>query len=155
MRGQLRTNLLEWVVTALDAVPARRPALPPHLLAGQGGELAAYFYLRRCGYTVVARGWRSKRARGDLDLVAWEGDTLAIVEVKSLAVQNLATAEAAIDKHKRHTLRRLAEVYLRALPQLPPVRFDVLSIYGPHLGTRRGRHAARYELFRNAFAWSE
>ena len=153
--GQLSTNLLELAVSALDSLPGRRPPLAPHLATGRDGELAAFFYLRRAGYTVVARGWKSRRARGDLDLVAWEGDTLAIIEVKTLARLNLAAAEAAVDKHKRKVLRRLTHVYLRSLPEVVVPRFDVLSIYGTELGTRSGRRAARYELFRNAFGWDE
>ena len=49
----------------------------PHLATGRRGERAAFFYLRREGFIAAARGWRSGIARGDLDLVAREDDTIS------------------------------------------------------------------------------
>ncbi len=141
--------MLEKFVHASDSLAARlsrRPARPEHLELGRKGEEAAYFYLRRLGYTVVARGWRSGKVRGDLDLVAWESDTLCFVEVKTRSSHMVATAEAAVDDDKMRALRRMARQYLRAMPLAPDrVRFDVLSIYFEAETT--------FELFRGAFAW--
>lgn len=127
----------------------RRPPEPAHLATGRRGELAAYFHLRRHGYIVVARGWRSGRLRGDIDLIAWEGDTLCFVEVKTRTTRDVATAEAAVDEDKRRTLRRLARSYMRQLPhQGTLARFDILSIYFEK------EKATEFELFRSAFDWS-
>jgi len=127
----------------------RRPSEPAHLATGRRGELAAFFYLRRHGYIVVARGWRSGRLRGDIDLIAWEGDTLCFVEVKTRTTRDVATAEAAVDEDKRRTLRRLARSYMRQLPQQGTfARFDILSIYFEK------EKATEFELFRGAFHWS-
>jgi putative endonuclease len=127
----------------------RRPARAPHLDTGRSGELAAFFYLRRQGYIVVARGWRSGRLRGDIDLIAWEDGVLCFVEVKTRTTRDVATAEAAVDEDKRRTLRRLARSYLRQLPGGEvPARFDILSIYFEQ------ENAAEFELFRGAFDWS-
>ncbi len=106
-------------------------ALPVHLATGLEGEDAAYFYLRRKGYVVVARRWSSGTVPGDLDLIAWQGPLLCIVEVKTRTAHDIAPAEIAMDDHKRDTLRRLARQYVRQLPQdiAPPVRFDVISVY--------------------------
>ncbi len=128
------------------------PSGSAHLAVGREGEEAALFYLRRLGYTVVARDWRSGRAPGDIDLVAWEGDTLCFVEVKTRSSRTMAAAEAAIDEHKRRTLRRLARHYLRQLPDGTSTRFDVVSLYiSPGVPARKGA----FELFRNAFGWEE
>lgn len=110
------------------------------------------FYLRRHGFTVIAHDWQSGRAPGDLDLVAWEGETLCFVEVKTRSQRGMATAEAAIDSHKRKTLRRLAGHYLRQLPADIATRFDVISIY---LQADSPLQKADVELFRNAFSWDE
>ena len=116
---------------------------------GRRGELAAYFYLRRQGYIIVARGWRSSRLRGDIDLIAWDEDTLCFIEVKTRTTRDVATAEAAVDEDKRRTLRRLARNYMRQLPQKDAAaRFDILSIYFEKEKT------AEFELFRGAFDWS-
>ncbi|MGB7134733.1 MAG: YraN family protein, partial [Acidobacteriaceae bacterium] len=132
----------------------RRTLRAPHLETGLKGERAAFFWLRRHGYIVVARGWRSSRARGDLDLIAWhpepEGDTLCFIEVKTRTTRAVAPAELAVDRDKRRTLRRLARHYLRQLPHRDiATRFDILSIYcEPGL-------PPDFEHFPSAFGWNE
>jgi putative endonuclease len=145
----LTLRLLEEFVHVSDYLTARfgigRAA---HLELGRRGEEAAFFYLRRRGYTVVARDWRSGKVRGDLDLVAWEGDTLCFIEVKTRTSRNVATAESAVDHDKARVLRRIARQYLLAVPDTPDrVRFDVLSIY------YEAQKAADIQLFRGAFDW--
>lgn len=128
---RLRVNLMETAVEALHRAAARRqPARAAHLETGARGERAAFFWLRRHGYVVVARGWKSSRARGDLDLIAWQGDTLCFVEVKTRTTRAVAPAWLAVDRDKRRVLRRLARHYMRQLPSRDvPARFDILSIY--------------------------
>ena len=119
--------------TWLRALADRRDARPAHLLLGERGEDAAFFYLRGLGYTVVARRWRSERLTGDLDLVAWDGASLVVYEVKSRSARGIAPAEMAVDEHKQGMLRKMASAYLRQIPELHRegvrVRFDVVSVY--------------------------
>jgi putative endonuclease len=119
--------------TRLRTIADRRSKLPPHLLLGERGEDAAFFYLRALNYTIVARRWRSERLNGDLDLVAWDGSTLVIFEVKTRSSRGIAPAELSVDEHKQDMLRKMASAYLRQIPELHrqsvAVRFDVLSIY--------------------------
>jgi putative endonuclease len=144
--SSLCLKLFERFVDACDRAALRRSGEAAHLSTGRRGERAAFFYLRRNGFVVVARGWRSGRARGDLDLVAWEADTLCIVEVKTRTTRAVATAEASVDELKRKTLMRLARHYVRQLPEQDvAVRFDILSIY-----FEAGK-ARDFELFRGAF----
>jgi putative endonuclease len=142
-------RLLEGFVHGSDAFAdrvKRRSRRPAHLELGRRGEEAAYFYLRRLGYIVVALGWRSGKLRGDLDLVAWEGASLCFIEVKTRSSRSVATAESAVDDEKTRMLRRMARQYLLAMPGVPEqVRFDVLSIYF------EAGHPAEFELFRDAF----
>jgi putative endonuclease len=106
---------------------------PPHLLTGERGEDAAYFHLRSLGYTIVARRWRTRSLRGDIDLIAWDGDTLVAFEVKTRTAHDLAPAEVAVDRDKRNQLRKQLRAYLRHIPEpyrdSVPVRFDVLAVY--------------------------
>ena len=144
----LGLRLLEEFVHASDSLASRwhRTTRPDHLELGRKGEEAAFFYLRRLGYIVVARGWCSGKVRGDLDLVAWEGDTLCFIEVKSRTNRSVATAEAAVDDDKTRVLRRLAKQYLQAMENAPDqLRFDVVSIYF--------EPQKQFELIRGAFAW--
>jgi len=129
----------------------REVTLPAHLLTGIEGEDAAYFHLRRKGYIMVARRWSAGNLPGDIDLIAWQGELLCFIEVKTRTARDLSPAEIAVDSHKRHTLRRLARQYVRQLPlpQAPEVRFDVMSVY-----LEPGRKK-EFEHFENAFGWSE
>jgi putative endonuclease len=154
MLKQMRIAWLERTLTGLEWAACRRGRaedLPSHLVTGIDGETAAFFYLRRAGYTVVARRWSSGDRPGDVDLIAWRGPTLCFVEVKTRTARDAAPAEIAIDAHKRATLRRLAHQYIRQLPQeaAPPVRFDVLSVYLVPGEKKQFVH------FENAFGWNE
>jgi putative endonuclease len=151
---RLRVETLERTLGSLDWLAKQRGRstnLPEHLLTGVEGEEAAFFYLRRKGYTVVARRWSAGNVPGDLDLVAWQGPLLCFFEVKTRTARDMTPAEAAIDIHKRRTLRRLARQYIRQLPgeAAPQARFDVISVY---LVPGEEREFAHFE---NAFGWSE
>src|ERR1700677_24314 len=134
--GWLQQKRIDWLEQALSGMKwaARRSgsaSLPVHLTTGVDGEDAAFFYLGRKGYTVVARRWSSGYQRGDLDLIAWQGPLLCFIEVKTRTAHDLAAAEVAVDSSKRSTLRKLARAYMRQLPgePSPPVRVDGLSVY--------------------------
>ena len=130
---QIRIGCTEHTVAGLRAVARRHSdaSMPAHLETGVAGEDAAFFYLRRKGYIVVALRWSSGNLPGDIDLIAWQGPMLCFIEVKTRTAHDLTPAEAAVDSHKRHVLRRLARQYVRQLPNetAPPARFDVLSVY--------------------------
>jgi putative endonuclease len=108
-------------------------SLPAHLKTGLRGEFEALFELRRRGYTIVARRWASAKARGDIDLIAWHGEVLCFIEVKTRTARDMTPAQSAINEDKRETLRRLARIYLHSFPETErrtiPVRFDVISVY--------------------------
>ena len=151
---QMRIAWLERALAGLSGVAHRRSgteSLPAHLATGIEGEDATFFYLRRKGYTVVARRWSSGDLPGDIDLIAWKGPMLCFIEVKTRTARDANPAEITIDAHKRNTLRRLARQYVRQLPQetAPQVRFDVVSVY------LVPGHKKEFEHFEGAFGWSE
>ncbi|HZU22816.1 MAG TPA: YraN family protein [Terriglobales bacterium] len=136
-------------IAALDWLAARvgHSAGPAHLQRGRSGEDHAYFYLRKLGYTMVARNYRSPHQNGEIDLIGWDGDVLCFIEVKTRSTRQVAPAEAAVDEAKRRNLQRVAGDYLRRLRQQPAFRFDVVSIYCENKGTR-----TEVTLFRDAFS---
>jgi putative endonuclease len=155
---KFRLNLMESALNALVCSAEQRAGLPEHLSTGQRGERAAFFWFRRRGYTVVARSWRSARAPGDLDLIAWSPGpqkTLCFIEVKTRTTRLVAPAHFAVDDRKRRVLRRLARHYLHQLPARPAgappldTRFDILSIYFEK------DLPVDFEHFPNAFDWAE
>ena len=105
----------------------------------------ALLWLRKQGYVVVARNYRSPRRRGEIDLVGWDGDVLCFIEVKTRTSHDVKPAEAAVDHEKRKELRGVARKYLRRMRSDPVHRFDVVSIY---LEKASG---GPIELFKNAF----
>ena len=123
-----------------------------HLETGERGEFEAMFFLRRQGYKMFERRWRTPELNGDLDLIAWRDGTLCFVEVKARTARDFAPAAAAIDESKRRMLRRMARAYCRTLPraqvETTSMRFDVVSVY--LLG-----EAVECELIADAFRWSE
>jgi putative endonuclease len=149
--AQMRIGCEERVLAGLTGMARRSGSEAAHLATGMDGENAAFFYLRRKGYVVAARRWSSGDLPGDIDLIAWQGALLCIVEVKTRTAHDMSPAEIAVDGHKRNTLRRLARQYVRQLPQETPpqVRFDVLSVY-----LLPGK-AKEFQHFEGAFGWSE
>jgi putative endonuclease len=138
---------LEWLARRRD----RSSSGPAHLATGLEGEKVGFFYLLRNGYTIAARRWSSNRVKGDLDLVAWEGQTLCIVEVKTRTAHDIVPAELSVDSNKRAVLRRLTRQYIRRLPgkTVPHVRFDILSVYLVPGQEKEVHH------FKDAFEWRD
>ncbi len=144
-------NLVHSAVRAIEAISDKvvtKDKAPAHIVTGRDGEEAAYFYLRKLGYVMVARNWRIPQCKGELDLVAWDGDVLAFVEVKTRTTHDVKPAEAAVDEHKRRELAQMARHFLRRLRRDDPPahRFDVVSIYSTESAP------AEINLFKNAFS---
>jgi len=97
--------------------------------AGRRGEDLAHRFLRRQNFTIVARNYRLGSGDAEADLIAWEGETLAIVEVKSRETGEYGPPERAIGEEKRRHLLRVARAYARKI-DLPweRVRFDVVAV---------------------------
>ena len=119
----------------------------PHMEVGAAGEELAYFHLREWGYTVVARNWRNARRKGELDIVAWDGEVLCFVEVKTRTRKSFIPAEAAVHRDKMRELVGMARLYLRQLPPGTRYRFDVVSVY-----MVQGEDT-EVSLFKEAFGW--
>jgi putative endonuclease len=102
---------------------------PIDMARGRRGEDLAHRFLRRQGYTIVARNFRPRNGAGEIDLVAWESDYLVFVEVKSRATDEFGTPDRAVDPEKQLHLERAAREYARrAEVDWECVRFDIVSI---------------------------
>jgi len=97
--------------------------------AGVGGETFAYWYLRCLGYTMVGRNVRSQHLHGEIDLIGWDGDVLAFIEVKTRTTESGGPPEQAVDADKQRALTAMARSYAarRGFDSVP-LRFDVLAI---------------------------
>jgi len=107
----------------------RRRLLGPHEAAGPRGEDLAHRYLERLGFLVVARNFRTRSGTAEIDIVAWEGDKLVFVEVKTRTSEEHARPERAMSEGKRRRLFRGAQDYVRrAGVAWQQVRFDLVTV---------------------------
>ncbi len=97
---------------------------------GRIGERAAAAYLERCGFEIVDRNFRTRRA--EIDLVAVRGDVVVFVEVKTWETLQPDDLERAIGPRKRAKIARCARAFLAMRPEFDGlcVRFDVLLMKG-------------------------
>ena len=143
------THLTVRALDRLARMLLRPPTGPAHQITGQRGEEDAYFHLRRNGYVMVARNFRSPRRRGEIDLIGWEGDILCFIEVKTRTTREVKPAESAVDEAKQREIGAVADEYIRRVAGSPTWRFDVVSVYYD-----RPDSPPEITLFKNAFAMS-
>jgi putative endonuclease len=115
---------------------------------GVRGETFAYWYLRRHGYTIIARNFKTPGVKGEIDLIGYDGAVLAFVEVKTRAGTAHCLPEDAVNADKRRHLSRMARQFLaeRRISEAR-CRFDVVAIE-----SRPGRRPD-VRLHKGAFAY--
>jgi putative endonuclease len=109
----------------------------PGIELGKLGEQYAAAYLEQLGYRFVAanftlpvgRNLRGAIVNAEIDLVAYEHNTLCFIEVKTRASDWFAPPQANVDLRKRRQIARAARAY-RRLFELDdqPYRFDVVTV---------------------------
>ncbi len=116
---------------------------------GKIGEALACAYLKKLGYAILSRNYRTKM--GEIDIVAREGGCLVFVEVKTRQSDVYGMPEESINTKKMNKLTRLAQLYIsnKRLHEMT-ARFDVVSVLMPGIF---GKKTIR--LIKNAFAAKE
>ena len=97
---------------------------------GQEQEAKAACFLKTQGYQILEQNYRC--TRGEIDLVAREGQYLVFVEVKYRSTNESGLPEEAVDLRKQRQISRVAAWYLteKRLDIYTPCRFDVVAIEG-------------------------
>ncbi len=104
---------------------------------GQLGESYAAAYLDQLGYRLVAanftlpvgRNLRGAIINAEIDLIAYDGDTVCFIEVKTRSSDWFAPPEVNVDLRKRRQITRAARVYRRMLNlDNEPHRYDVVTV---------------------------
>ncbi|GAA1758381.1 YraN family protein [Luedemannella helvata] len=108
---------------------------------GGYGERVAVRLLAARGMVVLDRNWRDGR-RGELDIVARDGDTLVFCEVKTRRGTAFGTPAAAVTPAKMRRLRQLAAAWLAAHPGTggADLRFDVVAVCPQRSGPALTEH---------------
>jgi len=121
---------------------------------GKLGEAYAAAYLEQRGYRLVAanftlpvgRNLRGAIVNAEIDLIAYDGDTLCFVEVKTRASDWFAPPQVNVDLRKRRQVARAARAYRRLFElENEAFRYDVVTVVLPDDSN------PRIELIRNYF----
>lgn len=111
---------------------------------GEIGEKAARDYLERLGYRIIDTNFRTRI--GEIDLVAYDGNILAFIEVKTRSSSRYGTPGEAIDWKKQRKLNKLALLYLSKNRVLySQIRFDAVEVIV------RDEQVRRIYLIKDAF----
>lgn len=97
---------------------------------GQAAEDLAVEFLKTRGLTVMLRNFRGRV--GELDIVARDGNTLVIAEVRARSSDRFGGAAASVDFRKQTRIRRTAALLLQQHTRFAAlrVRFDVVVVNG-------------------------
>jgi len=123
---------------------------------GHLGEKYAAAYLDQLGFRLVAanftvpigRNLRGAIVTAEIDIIAYDQDTLCFVEVKTRSSEWFAPPEVNVDRRKRRQITRAARVYRQMLGiENEPHRYDVVTVIIDNDA------APRIELLRNF--WTE
>jgi putative endonuclease len=114
------------------------------LSLGKTGEDIAVAALERRGYAILACRYRTRR--GEIDIIAQDGETTVFIEVKARVSERYGTAAEAVGRAKQRRLARMAFDYVTRNKLVDrPCRFDVVAIDGA------GTPCQRVTIYRHAF----
>jgi len=94
---------------------------------GEKGEGLAVKFLKRKGYRIIEQNYKTNS--GEIDIIALDGTVLAFIEVKTRESIGFGLPFESVNTRKRRKIVNVALSYLKRLNDLPPCRFDVVSIY--------------------------
>ena len=95
-------------------------------LTGRRGEERAAELLESLGYRIAARNYRHRRT--EIDLIAWDGDILVFVEVKTRKNCDFGHPSALISPAQQRRISHAAGVYMEEIDYDWEIRFDVVSV---------------------------
>jgi len=96
--------------------------------AGARAERYVARLMRRRGFTILARNFRSKA--GEIDLIAQQGELLVVMEVRYRRSDEWGKPKDTVTAGKQAHIIRCAQDYLRRHPELKRarVRFDIAGV---------------------------
>ncbi|HEX9928130.1 MAG TPA: YraN family protein [Pyrinomonadaceae bacterium] len=111
---------------------------------GNLGEQMAAEFLTRKGFRLVAanfvvpvgRNRRGALINTEIDLIAYDGETLVFLEVKTRRSDDFAAPEQAVDLRKQRQITRAARAYRRIFRIEGAFRYDVVGIVLPDENSR-------------------
>jgi len=114
-----------------------------HIDIGKKGEEIAKSFLEKQGYHIQATNWRYSKA--EIDIIAFEGDLLVFVEVKTRSSDFFGPPEDFVDDKKKKLLSLAAAAYMAKTNHQWSIRFDIISIL------LAGEKVYKVQHFKDAF----
>lgn len=95
---------------------------------GARAESLAAAFLTQLGFRILRQNFRARR--GEIDLIAIEGETLCFVEVRYRRTEDFAHPSSTVSRLKQRRIARTASLFLTTCWAGPPCacRFDVVTI---------------------------
>lgn len=98
-----------------------------HIELGKRGETAAEVFLKKKGYRILAKNFRTPS--GEIDIVAEHGKMVVFIEVKTRQGVDFGHPLTAVTPAKQKKLSRMAGIFLaRHKVTDRDCRFDVVSV---------------------------
>ncbi len=108
-------------------------------LLGRKGEALTCKYLKRRGYRILERNYKTPFGEADIVAMSKDGYT-CFVEVKTRESDAFGLPAEAVTREKQRKYRMMAKYWCTMLKREVPIRFDVASVWEGEL-----------EYFENAF----
>ncbi|HET8837646.1 MAG TPA: YraN family protein [Flavobacteriaceae bacterium] len=105
-----------------------------HNNLGKKGEQMAVDFLKKNGYSVLARNYRYLKA--EVDIIARKGDLLCAVEVKTRSTSDFGDPQEFVKPKQIQQLVKAMDFYASEIEEPVEVRFDIIAIVKNKLGTR-------------------
>lgn len=108
---------------------------------GDFGEETACKYIKKNGYKILGKNFRTKF--GEIDLIGIDNDTICFIEVKARSSSDYGSPEEFVTKRKQERLWKTASIYInKNTLEFGNYRFDVISV---------DLENEEIEIFKNAF----
>ncbi len=118
------------------------------LQLGARGEALAWNFLKKSGYSIVEKNYRTRF--GEMDVIAEKEGSLIFIEIKTRRNHHFGLPAEAVDWRKRRKMIQVAESYLQQKKmENREARFDILSI------TWDGTTEPHFEILDHAFSLEE
>lgn len=114
---------------------------------GDFGEKIAEGYLKKHGYTILEKNYRTRF--GEVDIIAKEGEIICFVEVKTRTGTDFGLPQEAVNFKKQNKIIRAALAYITENKFKGTWRIDVVAIL-----IDKNKKTHNIELIRNATSFS-
>ena len=99
-----------------------------NFIKGQQGEEVAQEYLRKTGYKIIQKNYRTKFA--EIDIIAKKDNILSFIEVKSRNNDNFGRPYEAVNGVKIKKIRKNAEIFLSTTDiNYDGISFDIIEVF--------------------------